>query len=585
MGKTGVGHTRWATHGRPNKTNAHPHAGCTRDKNVIAAVHNGIIENFLEIKDMLISKGHDFKSETDTEIIPHLIEENLKKYVSQDGTDFLLAFNDTIKALKGTFAIVVIWDKEDKIYGARKTNPLVLGIGNNINFISSDIPGFRKYTDVFVPLEDEQIVEMSGDSLNIYDSNLEPVPIQQYSCTFTIDDISKHDYSHYMLKEINEQALVLEEISKKQSYIKELATRISDNIDRIKKVYFLGCGSSFHACMAAENMFERFIHIQSEALLSSEFRLSNGDVTFEDSMFIIVSQSGETLDTYISLNNMIASQERKGSKKSEMILLENYPFSSIERLLRKHYGGKMEMLSLAAGPEICVVATKTYTAQLYLLALLTLHICALLPDTKNRENIAEILEEAKNIPEKTLAVLKETSIFIRQLATKQRRNVMQRLMERITGKREDVCFTIGRGINLATAKEGALKLKEVTYASVEGMAGGELKHGSLAVVGSDTPVYIFFPPPADVNVWQSTFNNFMEVNARNAPIVSICSNSDKSTEVARLSASIIRIPDTHWIFNPILQVIPIQLLGYHLAILKGIDPDHPRNLAKTVTVE
>jgi glucosamine--fructose-6-phosphate aminotransferase (isomerizing) len=195
------------------------------------------------------------------------------------------------------------------------------------------------------------------------------------------------------------------------------------------------------------------------------------------------------------------------------------------------------------------------------------------------------LEEAKNIPEKTLAVLKETSIFIRQLATKQRRNVMQRLMERITGKREDVCFTIGRGINLATAKEGALKLKEVTYASVEGMAGGELKHGSLAVVGSDTPVYIFFPPPADVNVWQSTFNNFMEVNARNAPIVSICSNSDKSTEVARLSASIIRIPDTHWIFNPILQVIPIQLLGYHLAILKGIDPDHPRNLAKTVTVE
>lgn len=584
--KIGIGHTRWATHGRPNMINAHPHAGCDKQDNMVAVVHNGIIENFLELKESLVAKGHEFKAETDTEVIPHLIEETLKEYEGQE-EPFLSAFRDTIRLLRGTFAIVAVWSREDKIYGTRRVNPLVVGLGDNMNFISSDIPAFRKYTDIFVPLEDEQIVEMTGNSVKIYDSDLELVPVQRYTCSFTTEDISKRQYPYYMLKEIDEQAAVLKEINERQNEIREIAERICSRRDKIKKVYFLGCGSSFHACMAGENMFERLLHMQSEALLSSEFRLNDHDITFDDSLFIVVSQSGETLDTYVSLKAVLSSQEKgmKESRKPEMVLVHNYPFSSIDRLMRDSCSSEARILHLHAGPEICVAATKTYTAQLYLLALLTLHIGALLPDTRHQREMTELLEEARHIPEKTRGVLDKMSGHIQRLAVKYRRNMIARLADRMVGKREDVLFTIGRSINLATAREGALKLKEVCYASAEGMAGGELKHGSLAVVDSHTPVFVFFPPPADTNVWQSTCNNFMEVNARGAPITSICCESDDSHQVVNLSANIIRIPDTHWMFSPILQIIPLQLLGYHLALLKGIDPDHPRNLAKTVTVE
>lgn len=571
-GKTGIGHTRWATHGPPTLENAHPHHDCSHQ---IAVVHNGIIDNYEEIKDELKGKGHRFKSETDTEVIPHLIEEKLKEYRAEGYPNhFLLAFNDAIRKLKGTFAIAAISNAEDKIYAVRKTSPLLIGVANGMHFVASDIPAFLEHTNRFVPLEDNQIAVISGEKFEIFDE-MQRIQAQEVVCPFGPQEISKGVYKYYMLKEIRQQGEVLDSILRTQNDdIDNMAESLAEVLKKVRKVYFTGCGSSFHACIAGKYLFERLLQMPSEAILSSEFKALAGDLPLKESLVIILSQSGETFDTFTVVEEILSRRA-----KPNILAIVNNRYSSVERLVTKKFSPNAPLLPLLARPEICVVATKTYTAELFVLALLTLHIgIRTLPDGKKKE-MTYLLEEAQKIPHKAQTILETVDKHLaEELVPKYGRNASYGEAHR------EALFVVGRGINLATAFEGALKLKEICYMSAEGMAGGELKHGSLALVDQNTPVFVLFPPSSDGPIWQSTFNNLREVQARGAPVISICCESDKE-KVKGFSTEVITVPDTEWLFSPILQILPLQLLAYTISVNKGIDPDHPRNLAKTVTVE
>jgi len=574
-GSIGIGHTRWATHGTVSEGNAHPQMDCAGN---IAVVHNGIIDNYSELKEELKSRKHCFRSDTDTEVIPHLIEEKLEGYISKGSADpFLLAFRDTVQELKGTYAIAALWDQAQKIYAARRTSPLVVGIGQDAHFVSSDISAFLEYTNRFVPLEDYQIAIVSADNFMVCDLELKEMVVKENIYPFDVEEISKGEYTHFMLKEIQEQDESLEELLQKQDEIKDIVEMLGQDLKKIRKIYFTGCGSSFHASMAGKYIFERLLQIPSEAILSSEFKTSIKDINLEGSLIILLSQSGETLDTYMVLEEISNIRNRHTA-----ISIVNVPYSSEERLIKHRLVGRGETIYLHAKPEICVVATKTYTAQLYLLALLAIQIALkIFPKERNTE-IMKLVEEARQIPSKVRKVLDSLDNEADRLVAKYTKYSCVQTREQ--GSRENI-FVIGRGINLATAYEAALKLREVCYISALGIAGGELKHGSLAAVDRNTPVIVLFPPSSDIIIWKSTLNNFMEVQARGAPIISIFCTGDRDRQLRRLSADVIAIPDTNWLFCPILQVVFLQLLSYRMAVKKGIDPDYPQHLAKTVTVE
>jgi len=574
-GSIGIGHTRWATHGAVSEGNAHPQMDCARN---IAVVHNGIVDNYSELKEELKSRKHRFRSDTDTEVIPHLIEEKLEGYIAKGSADpFLLAFRDTVRELKGTYAIAALWDQAQRIYAARRTSPLVVGIGQDAHFVSSDISAFLEYTNRFVPLEDYQIAIVSADNFEVRDLELKEMVVQENIYPFDVEEISKGEYTHFMLKEIQEQDESLEELLQKQDEIKDIVERLGQDLKKIRKIYFTGCGSSFHASMAGKYIFERLLQIPSEAILSSEFKTTIKDINLEDSLIILLSQSGETLDTYVVLEEISNLRNRH-----TVLAIVNVPYSSEERLVKHKLFGRGETLHLHTKPEICVVATKTYTAQLYLLALLALQIGLKIFPEERKTEITKLVKEARQIPSKVRKTLDSLDSKASRLVAKYTRYSCEETRER--GSREDV-FVIGRGINLATAYEAALKLREVCYISALGIAAGELKHGSLAAVDRHTPVIVLFPPSSDIAIWKSTLNNFMEVQARGAPIISICCKGDVANEIRKLSTDILWIPNTEWLFSPILQIVILQLLSYWMATVKGVDPDYPRNLAKTVTVE
>lgn len=574
-GRIGIGHTRWATHGAVSEGNAHPQMDCTGN---IAVVHNGIVDNYSELREELKSRKHRFRSDTDTEVIPHLIEEKLEDYIAKGSANpFLLAFRDTVRELKGTYAIAALWAQDHKIYAARRTSPLIVGIGQDAHFVSSDISAFLEYTNRFVPLEDYQIAIVSADSFEVRDLELKQMVVQENIYPFDVEEISKGKYTHFMLKEIQEQDESLEELLRKQDEIKDIVERLGQNLQKIRKIYFTGCGSSFHASMAGKYIFERILRIPSEAILSSEFKTTIRDINLEDSLIILLSQSGETLDTYVVLEEISKLRNRHA-----VLAIVNVPYSSEERLVNHKLVGRGKTLHLHTKPEICVVATKTYTAQLYLLALLALQIGLKIFPEERKAEITKLVREARQIPSKVRKTLDSLDSKTNRLVVKYTRYSCEETREQ--GSREDV-FIIGRGINLATAYEAALKLREVCYISALGIAGGELKHGSLAAVDRHTPVIILFPPSSDTAIWKSTLNNFMEVQARGAPIISICCTGDRDKQVRRLSADVVSILDTNWLLCPILQVVFLQLFAYRMAVKKGIDPDYPRHLAKTVTVE
>ena len=582
-GNAGIGHTRWATHGKVTVKNAHPHTDCTGN---IAVVHNGIIDNHSQLRQELEQLGHQFISETDTEVIPHLIEERLKFYIAGHKVNpFLEAFRDTIQRLNGSYAIVALWNGDGKLYAARRISPLLIGMAQDSNFVASDISAFLEYTNRFMPLDDNRIAVVSVKDVELYNASdnikLERLPVIKREYPFGIERMSKGKYKHFMLKEIQEQDEVLRTLSLEQDKIDGVAEKLAHVLssqNKVRQIYFTGCGSSFHACFAGEYIFERLLHIPSKAVLSSEFKTTIKNINLDDSLIVVLSQSGETLDTYMVLDAIGNIQ-----KKPHVLLVVNNPLSFEERLVRDKLSDYTKILHLHAGPEICVVATKTYTAELYLLALLALKIGDdILPDDRKME-IAQLLKDAGKIPEKVRNVLDYLDAQATILAQKYTHFTNKDVST--SGNRENI-FVIGRGINIGNAYETALKFREICYISALGIAGGELKHGSLAAVDRNTPVIVLFPPQTDLDVWKSTLNNFREIQARGAPIISICCNGEIDKQVQEFSEDTILVSGTNWLFSPILQMTFLHLLSYRMALKKGdINPDNPQHLAKSVTVE
>lgn len=536
----GIAHTRWATHGIPSKQNAHPHVD---NSNKFAVVHNGIIENYAELKNKLIQNGYTLYSETDTEIIPNLIN------LYYDG-DILKAIEHTLKDLKGSYAIEVLSSLyPDKIFVAKKDSPLVIGTSPDGNYIASDIPAIIKYTHDFYFMEDNQIAVIDKKSVNFFDINLNPIKIDIKTIDWSSDSSDKNGYEDYMLKEIYEQpTAVRETIGTKLD--KNLKINLDlDNIDfsKFNKIYIVACGTAMHAGIATKNIFEQLCKIPTIVDMASEFRYNNPLIDSK-TLFICISQSGETADT-------IAALKLANSMDCTTIAIVNVQGSSITRYAH-------HTLYTHAGPEIAVASTKAYTCQLTLLTLLALYMSERLFGESKLS--IDLKKELLHIPEKIAQSL-ETNTFIETLSNEIYKN-------------HDSYF-IGRGSDYAVALEGSLKLKEISYIHSEAYAAGELKHGPIALIEQNVPVIGI---ATNQLTFEKTLNNLEEALTRGGKIILITNTPDY---INASFDTIVKIPEVHYLLSPIISVIPLQLLAYHIAKNKKLDVDKPRNLAKSVTVE
>ena len=536
----GIAHTRWATHGIPSKQNAHPHVD---NSNKFAVVHNGIIENYAELKNKLIQNGYTLYSETDTEIIPNLIN------FYYDG-DILKAIEHTLKDLKGSYAIEVLSPLyPDKIFVAKKDSPLVIGTSPDGNYIASDIPAIIKYTHNFYFMEDNQIAIIDKKSVNFFDINLNPIKIDLKTIDWSSNSSDKNGYEDYMLKEIYEQpTAVRETIGTKLD--KDLKINLDlDNIDfsKFNKIYIVACGTAMHAGIATKNIFEQLCKIPTIVDMASEFRYNNPLIDSK-TLFICISQSGETADT-------IAALKLANSMDCTTIAIVNVQGSSITRYAH-------HTLYTHAGPEIAVASTKAYTCQLTLLTLLALYMSERLFGESKLS--IDLKKELLHIPEKIAQSL-ETNTFIETLSNEIYKN-------------HDSYF-IGRGSDYAVALEGSLKLKEISYIHSEAYAAGELKHGPIALIEQNVPVIGI---ATNQLTFEKTLNNLEEALTRGGKIILITNTPDY---INASFDTIVKIPEVHYLLSPIISVIPLQLLAYHIAKNKKLDVDKPRNLAKSVTVE
>ena len=536
----GIAHTRWATHGIPSKQNAHPHVD---NSNKFAVVHNGIIENYAELKNKLIQNGYTLYSETDTEIIPNLIN------LYYDG-DILKAIEHTLKDLKGSYAIEVLSPLyPDKIFVAKKDSPLVIGTSPDGNYIASGIPAIIKYTHNFYFMEDNQIAVIDKKSVNFFDINLNPIKIDLKTIDWSSDSSDKNGYEDYMLKEIYEQpTAVRETIGTKLD--KNLKINLDlDNIDfsKFNKIYIVACGTAMHAGIATKNIFEQLCKIPTIVDMASEFRYNNPLIDSK-TLFICISQSGETADT-------IAALKLANSMDCTTIAIVNVQGSSITRYAH-------HTLYTHAGPEIAVASTKAYTCQLTLLTLLALYMSERLFGESKLS--IDLKKELLHIPEKIAQSL-ETNTFIETLSNEIYKN-------------HDSYF-IGRGSDYAVALEGSLKLKEISYIHSEAYAAGELKHGPIALIEQNVPVIGI---ATNQLTFEKTLNNLEEALTRGGKIILITNTPDY---INASFDTIVKIPEVHYLLSPIISVIPLQLLAYHIAKNKKLDVDKPRNLAKSVTVE
>lgn len=523
-GTVGIGHTRWATHGAPNTINAHPHVDC---KQSVAVVHNGIIENYSELKSELISRGHIFRSDVDTEVIPHLIEEFIK-----DGKTLRDAVIETSKLLKGCFAFLVISNGDERIFASRYKCPLILGIGNGENFVASDAIAFLEFTKRAIFLDDHEVAEIGRDYFRVFNLQGEEKEKKINIIEWDIEEAQRSGFEHYMIKEIYEQAEIL---SKTVSQDKRNIEKIAEMINTAPNVVFTGCGTSYHACLSASYVFSQIAGKHVDVFLASEF--SNFYNSLPDGMLMVaVSQSGETADVLEAVRTI--------NTKGRVVSIVNVVGSSLARM-------SDAFLCLNAGPEICVLATKSFTSQLALLNLLA-YTCA----GKYEEGKRRIQMVAKEVSEllsdKNVARIKELS--------------------RILKNTHDI-FLIGRGLSYPIVLEGALKIKEASYIHAEGFAGGELKHGTLALIEDNTPCIVFVTEKNE----KETLSNVSEIKSRGAYIIGVSPNNYNIFDFW------IRVPECG-VENPIVQIIPIQILAYQLAVLRGCEPDHPRSLAKSVTV-
>ena len=528
-GNYGIAHVRWATHGDPNKANSHPQVDNTGK---IAVVHNGIIENYEIIKKELESQGHVFKSDTDTEVIPHLIE----KYMDQ-GMDLEHALIETIGTIHGAYAIAVIsLDEPNKILATRKDSPLIVGVGEDQYFVASDSPAILEYTRNIIYPERDEIVILEPEGVTIKDKQGNILEKEIEVIEWTPKMAQKEGYDYFMIKEINEQATAV----KNTLTEKENIEKIVEDLDDINRICFVACGTSYHASLTGKYLIESLAGIPVDVILASEFKYSTNTLN-EKTLVIFISQSGETADTLKALD--IAN------KTSKTLGIVNVAGSSVTR--RANY-----VIHTQAGPEIGVAATKTYLGQLtaiYMLAGLL---------AKNNT----LMEELDRVPEFIEELLLDTN-SIKEMATRYKDN-------------NDFYF-IGRGYSYPIALEGALKLKEITYIHAEGYAAGELKHGPLALIDIGVPVVVVLPPGED---HRKTMSNLEEVKSRGARVIAIGA-SDDAMLISKSDDAFTINPDVTDIISPLVYIIPLQMLAYYIAIERELDPDKPKNLAKCVTVE
>ena len=549
-GNIGIAHTRWATHGEPNQTNAHPHFSMDES---IALIHNGIIENYAVLKETLIQKGMIFRTNTDTEVIVHLIDFIRR----EEKTTLFKAVQLALQQLIGAFAIAVIEKSNaNTIIAARKSSPLVIGIGDNEFFLASDATPIVEYTKDVVYLNDNEIALMErGKELKVVDlMNAEKSHIIQH-LELTISQLEKGDFEHFMLKEIFEQPKTLRDCMKGRINVEDNNIALSGVIDNREKflnarrIIIVACGTSWHAGLIGEHLIENLCRIPVEVEYASEFRYRN-PIIYKDDIVIAISQSGETADT-------LAAVEISRSQGAFIYGICNAVGSSIPR--NTHSGSYIHV-----GPEIGVASTKAFTGQVTVLAMLALNI-AKVRGTISQESLEHFVSEIRLIPDKIERIL-EKSDRIKKFS-------------RIFTYAKNFIY-LGRGFSYPAALEGALKLKEISYIHAEGYPAAEMKHGPIALIDSEMPVVVI---ATKNNLYEKVVSNIQEIKARKGRIIAVVTEGDDI--VSNMADYCIEVPETHEALDPLLTVIPLQLLAYHIAVTKGRDVDQPRNLAKSVTVE
>ena len=546
-GVLGIGHTRWATHGEPNDVNAHPHVS---QSGKIAVVHNGIIENYAELKAQLIEKGYTFKSETDTEVVAQLLD-----YYYTDCQDFFEAMTRMLNAVEGAYALgIVCGDYPDRMIAARKDAPLLLGYSESGNFIASDVTALIRHTRDIAYMDDGEMAILSASGIRVYDRLMRPVEKEHHHIDWDVDAAEKGGYDHFMLKEIMEQPEAIRKataarIQENRVVLSDL-TMTEEEIRNIGKIYIIACGSSYHVGMVGKYNLERMLRRTVEVCLASEFRYSD-PIVGEGDLVIVISQSGETLDTMAAL--------REAKKRGARILsIVNVVGSSIAR-------ESDDVLYTWAGPEIAVATTKAYSTQMAVLNLLGLYFGDIM-GTVSYETYSAMVRDMLLLPEKMEEVLKDAE-SIHELAKE-------------CADKEDVFF-IGRNLDYALSLEGSLKLKEISYIHSEAYASGELKHGTISLIVDGTLVIALgtYEP-----LFDKAMSNVVEVQARGANVLALTTEKHVA-DLHKRVPMVLSVPEVQQMLMPQLGVLPLQLLAYYIALERGCDIDKPRNLAKSVTVE
>lgn len=544
-GTAGIGHTRWATHGEPSDKNSHPHVS---QSGKIAVVHNGIIENYQKMKELLVNHGVKFSSDTDTEVVAQLLE-----YYYEG--DLLEAVSKTLSRLEGSYALgIMSVDYPDRIIAARKENPLILAVGDNCNYLASDVAAVVKYTRDVIYLDDDEIAVITNDRINIYNTDMDELNKPVVHIDWNISDPEKGSYEHFMFKEIMEQPKVISDTISPRLKGNEVILNELDNvrskIDKASQIYILGCGSAYHVGVIGKYLFEKYARIPSQAVLASEFRYSSPLVD-ENTLVIVISQSGETADT-------IAAMREAKRLGSTVIAIVNVVGSTIAKEADS-------VIYTWAGIEVAVATTKAYSAQLAVIHLLCLELAKNRKKMTERE-ISEVVSELKLLPSKIQRII-DCREKLQYYASLYFNN--------------DSVFFIGRNLDYAICLEGSLKLKEISYIHSEAYAAGELKHGTISLIEPGTLVVAL---ATYEKLFDKLVSNITEVRARGADVLGFA--SEKMRESFEGNAdSAFYIPNTHEMLTPSLAVIPLQLFSYYVALMRGCDIDKPRNLAKSVTVE
>jgi glucosamine--fructose-6-phosphate aminotransferase (isomerizing) len=546
---SGIGHTRWATHGGPTDQNAHPHLD---NEGKLAVIHNGIIENYTELRIALEAKGHKFSSQTDTESVAHLLSDLRKEHKG----DLTNAMRDAVKVLRGSFTLLAIHaDKPDEIVGVRRNSPLVVGVGNGENFMASDVSAFIEYTKKAIELGQDEIVTMNSTSVVVTDLNGKVITPKTYEISWDATAAEKGGFAHFMLKEIFEQPKAVADT---------LIGRLSDNnqilldelhmskqeIQSLKKITVIACGTAYHAGLVAKYAIEKWAKIPVDVEIASEFRYRD-PIIDSTTLVIAISQSGETMDTLMAVRHAKAAGAR-------VLSICNTNSSTIPR-------ESDAVLYTHAGPEIAVASTKALLTQIIAVYLIGLHLAQANGSLSDKQ-VHEIYSELLELPGKIEQIL-ETVEPLRELTRKFAKN--------------DTVLFLGRNIGYPVALEGALKLKELAYIHAEGFAGGELKHGPIALIDQGTPVIAILPAGKEHALDEKMLSNIQEVKARGARVIVIAEEG----VVVEGAEHVITIPNARPIFQPILATVPLQVFAYEMAVTRGNDVDQPRNLAKSVTVE